>query len=149
MEAALEQARQGLAKNEPPFGCVVANDRGEIIAAEYDRVQSHGDMSSHAETLAVRSACRFNGGPNLKGFTVVTTVEPCAMCFTTAWLNDVSRIIYGATMADIYEVSGKQQREMTITAEEMNRRSGNLIELKSDVMREACIDIFRGYQWQC
>ena len=104
-------------------------------------------MSSHAETLAVREAIGSVETQNLTDYQLISTIEPCAMCFTTAWLNRISRIVFGATMEDVYYITQQKQREMTITASEMNHRSGNTIELVGGVLANDCKNIFKSYQF--
>ena len=137
----------GLESGEPPFGCVIVDPSGEIVVRNHDRVIQHGDMSSHAETLAVREAIGSVETDNLTDYQLISTIEPCAMCFTTAWLNRISRIVFGATMEDVYQITQQKQREMTITASEMNHRSGNTIELVGGVLANDCKNIFKSYQF--
>lgn len=137
----------GLESGEPPFGCVIVDPSGEILVRNHDRVIQHGDMSSHAETLAVREAIGSVETQNLTDYQLISTIEPCAMCFTTAWLNRISRIVFGATMEDVYYITQQKQREMTITASEMNHRSGNTIELVGGVLANDCKNIFKSYQF--
>tara|TARA_B100000989_G_C19472964_1_gene441573 strand:+ start:343 stop:792 length:450 start_codon:yes stop_codon:yes gene_type:complete len=147
MREALHEARVGLESGEPPFGCVIVDPSGEIVVRNHDRVIQHGDMSSHAETLAVREAIGSVETQNLTDYQLISTIEPCAMCFTTAWLNRISRIVFGATMEDVYYITQQKQREMTITASEMNHRSGNTIELVGGVLANDCKNIFKSYQF--
>ncbi|MEC7800008.1 MAG: nucleoside deaminase [Verrucomicrobiota bacterium] len=147
MREALHEARVGLESGEPPFGCVIVDPSGEILVRNHDRVIQHGDMSSHAETLAVREAIGSVETDNLTDYQLISTIEPCAMCFTTAWLNRISRIVFGATMEDVYQITQQKQREMTITASEMNHRSGNTIELVGGVLANDCKNIFKHYQF--
>ena len=147
MREALHEARVGLESGEPPFGCVIVDPSGEILVRNHDRVIQHGDMSSHAETLAVREAIGLVETNNLTDYQLISTIEPCAMCFTTAWLNRISRIVFGATMEDVYYITQQKQREMTITASEMNHRSGNTIELVGGVLANDCKNIFKHYQF--
>ena len=147
MREALHEARVGLESGEPPFGCVIVDPSGEIVVRNHDRVIQHGDMSSHAETLAVREAIGSVETQNLTDYQLISTIEPCAMCFTTAWLNRISRIVFGATMEDVYYITKQKQREMTITASEMNHRSGNTIELVGGVLANDCKNIFKSYQF--
>ena len=147
MREALHEARVGLESGEPPFGCVIVDPSGEILVRNHDRVIQHGDMSSHAETLAVREAIGLVDTQNLTDYQLISTIEPCAMCFTTAWLNRISRIVYGATMQDVYDITQQKQREMPITASEMNHRSGNTIELVGGVLANDCKNIFKSYQF--
>ena len=147
MREALHEARVGLESGEPPFGCVIVDPSGEIVVRNHDRVIQHGDMSSHAETLAVREAIGLVETDNLTDYQLISTIEPCAMCFTTAWLNRISRIVFGATMEDVYYITQQKQREMTITASEMNHRSGNTIELIGGILANDCKNIFKHYQF--
>ena len=147
MSEALHEARAGLKTGEPPFGCVIVNPSGEIVVRNHDRVIQHGDMSSHAETLAVREAIGLVDTQNLTDYQLISTIEPCAMCFTTAWLNRISRIVFGATMEDVYDITQQKQREMPITASEMNHRSGNRMELVGGVLANDCKNIFKSYQF--
>ena len=147
MREALHEAHVGLESGEPPFGCVIVDPSGEIVVRNHDRVIQHGDMSSHAETLAVREAIGLVETNNLTDYQLISTIEPCAMCFTTAWLNRISRIVFGATMEDVYYITQQKQREMTITASEMNHRSGNTIELVGGVLVNDCKNIFKSYQF--
>ena len=147
MREALHEARVGLESGEPPFGCVIVDPSGEIVVRNHDRVIQRGDMSSHAETLAVREATGLVETDNLTDYQLISTIEPCAMCFTTAWLNRISRIVFGATMEDVYQITQQKQREMTITASEMNHRSGNTIELVGGVLANDCKNIFKHYQF--
>ena len=147
MREALHEARVGLEYGEPPFGCVIVDPSGEIVVRNHERVIQHGDMSSHAETLAVREAIGSVETQNLIDYQLISTIEPCAMCFTTAWLNRISRIVFGATMEDVYYITQQKQREMTITASEMNHRSGNTIELVGGVLANDCKNIFKSYQF--
>ena len=147
MREALHEARVGLESGEPPFGCVIVSPSGEVVVRNHDRIIQHGDMSSHAETLAVREAIDLEDTQNLFNCQLISTIEPCAMCFTTAWLNRISRIVYGATMQDVYDITQQKQREMPITASEMNHRSGNTIELVGGVLANDCKNIFKSYQF--
>ena len=147
MLRAIELSIESASSDGGPFGCVIVDPSGEILVRNHDRVIQHGDMSSHAETLAVREAIGLVETNNLTDYQLISTIEPCAMCFTTAWLNRISRIVFGATMEDVYYITQQKQREMTITASEMNHRSGNTIELVGGVLASDCKNIFKSYEF--
>ena len=148
MEAALAEAQRGVESGEPPFGCVLVNEGGEVIFREHDRIKELNDMSAHAETLIVRRACKTFDRNELLDLTLYTTVEPCAMCFTTAWLNNIEGIVYGATMGEIGQITAGKQREILITAEEINARSGAEIKLVGGILRESCQQMFLEYEYR-
>jgi tRNA(Arg) A34 adenosine deaminase TadA len=143
MQLALALAETATRDGEPPFGALVVGPGGDVVAQSTDRVVAEGDMTRHAEVNVVRLACRALG-PDLTGCTLYTTVEPCPMCFTSAWLARVSRLVFGCTMDAVHAVTRGQQREMRIPASEVNVRSGEPIELVGGVMAEACLKLFEG-----
>jgi tRNA(Arg) A34 adenosine deaminase TadA len=141
MRLALALTERAARNGEPPFGALVVGPDGDVVADSTDRVVAEADMTRHAEVNVVRIACRAMG-PDLTGCTLYTTVEPCPMCFTSAWLARVSRVVFGCTMDAVDSVTLGQQRELRIPASEVNARSGEPIELLGGVLAEACLKQF-------
>jgi tRNA(Arg) A34 adenosine deaminase TadA len=100
-------------------------------------------MTRHAEIEAIRLAVAAKG-PDLSGCTLVTTVEPCPMCFTAAWLSHVSRIIYGATMSAVADATKGAQREVNVAVDRMNAMSSNEIAVAGGVLEAECLELFLG-----
>jgi tRNA(adenine34) deaminase len=141
MRLALTLAEKATRDGEPPFGALLVGPDGKIVADSTDRVVAEADMTRHAEVNVVRLAAR-TLGPDLTGCTLYTTVEPCPMCFTSAWLARVSRVVFGCTMDAVHSATLGQQREMRIPASEVNTRSGEPVELVGGVLAEACLNLF-------
>jgi tRNA(Arg) A34 adenosine deaminase TadA len=141
MRAALSQALRARRAGEPPFGAVLVDARGAILAAQHDRVRRRRDMTRHAEVAAVRDACRRRGA-DLAGCTLYTTCEPCPMCFTAAWLARVSRIVYGTTMAEVLRATGGEQRELAVPTAQMNRLGGKKVRLVGGMLGDECLALF-------
>jgi tRNA(Arg) A34 adenosine deaminase TadA len=143
LRLALEQARIGQARGEPPFGVVIVDADGRVIAADHDRVRELGDMGAHAEVLALRAACRVRG-PDLSSCTLFTTCEPCPMCYGAAWLARIGTLAYGTTMAAVAERVGPAQRELRIDVETMNAMSPEPLRLVGGIGAAACLALFAG-----
>ena len=95
MEAALEQARLGLAAGEVPIGAVlVVGD--EIVARAFNQPIGAVDPTAHAEILVLREAARRVGNYRLTDATVYVTVEPCLMCVGALVHARVRQVVYGA-----------------------------------------------------
>lgn len=95
MEAALEQARLGLAAGEVPVGAVLVVD-GRIVARAYNQPIASVDPTAHAEILALREAARAVGNYRLTDASVYVTVEPCLMCVGALVHARVREVVYGA-----------------------------------------------------
>jgi len=95
MQAALEQARLGLAAGEVPVGAVLVVD-GRIVARAYNQPIASVDPTAHAEMLVLREAARAAGNYRLTDAVVYVTVEPCLMCVGALVHARVREVIYGA-----------------------------------------------------
>src|SRR5712691_5155242 len=95
MDAALEQARLGLAAGEVPIGAVLVID-DTIVARGFNQPISACDPTAHAEVLVLREAARAIGNYRLTDADVYVTLEPCLMCVGALVHARVRRVIYGA-----------------------------------------------------
>ena len=75
----MEEARIGKQKGNGPVGSVIVKD-GVLIAKGHNKAISDLDVTSHAETDALRNAGPALGHTDLTGCTLYTTFEPCMMC---------------------------------------------------------------------
>lgn len=141
MTRALALARQAKQSGEPPFGALIVDPQGQVVSEATDEVQGGGDFTLHAELGAVRRACRARGR-DLSGFGLFTTVEPCPMCFTAAWLARISRIVFGCTMAATKAATRGAQRELLLEAERLNALSGEPVILEAGVLAARCLAMF-------
>ncbi|TMA24098.1 MAG: nucleoside deaminase [Deltaproteobacteria bacterium] len=95
MRAALREARESLARDEVPVGCVVVHD-GTIVGRGHNQVESLQDATAHAEVLAIGAASNALGSWRLADCTLYVTLEPCAMCAGAIVLARLGRLVYGA-----------------------------------------------------
>src|SRR5688572_30569743 len=95
MEAALAEARQGLAAGEVPIGAVLVMD-GRIVARAFNRPIGSVDPTAHAEVLVLREAARLTGNYRLTEAVVYVTLEPCLMCVGALVHARVREVVYGA-----------------------------------------------------
>lgn len=95
MSLALAEARQALAKDEIPIGCVIVS-QGQIIGRGHNLTETLQDVTAHAEMQAVTAAAQTLGGKYLPDTTLYVTVEPCPMCAGAIGWAQISRVVYGA-----------------------------------------------------
>jgi tRNA(Arg) A34 adenosine deaminase TadA len=142
MMRALTLARQARRSGEPPFAALVVDPEGRVVSEATDEVERGGDFTLHAEIGAVRRACRARGR-DLTGHSLYTTVEPCPMCFTAAWLARIGRIVFGCSMAAVSTATRGAQRELLFEAERLNALSGGSVVLETGVLGALCLALFQ------
>ena len=96
MALALDEARAAAAGGDVPVGCVIVQD-DRILARAGNRVMRDGDVTQHAELIALREAARAAGDRFLPEATLVVTLEPCAMCAGAISNARINRLVYGAS----------------------------------------------------
>ena len=95
MKKAIEIAQTAAENDEVPVGAVVVKD-GEIIAVSGNKRETNGDATAHAETEAIREACRKLGRCRLSDCEIYVTLEPCPMCAGAIMNAKIKRVVCGA-----------------------------------------------------
>lgn len=93
MTRCVELSRIGGAAGELPFGSLVAR-KGEILAEATNRAVRDGDISRHAEIIAIAQAQKALGSRNLSDCTLYSTVEPCPMCSFCIRESGIGRVVF-------------------------------------------------------
>lgn len=93
MERCLELAQRGVDNGELPFGAVIVS-RGEIIAEATNCVSSEGDITRHAELVALSEAQKVLKRKRLQDCTLYTIFEPCPMCSFPAREARIGRVVF-------------------------------------------------------
>lgn len=96
MRLALEEAELAVSEGNAPFGCVVVDKQGSVVAKDHDRVKENVDPTAHGEVNAIRSLCKQLNTTSLEGYTFYTTSEPCPTCMSSMIKAKVSAVFYGA-----------------------------------------------------
>ena len=93
LDAALEEARQGLAEGGIPIGSVLALD-GEVVGRGHNRRVQRGSAVLHAEMDCLENAGRLRAA-DYRRATLYSTLSPCDMCSGAALLYRIPRIVVG------------------------------------------------------
>lgn len=93
MARCIDLSRLGAAAGERPFGSVVARG-AEIIGESANCTHRDGDVSRHAEIVAIAQAHKAAGGAKLADCTLYTNVEPCPMCAFCIREAGIGRVVF-------------------------------------------------------
>lgn len=95
MTMALREAAVAADEGEVPVGAVVTCN-GQVIAKAHNQTERLGDVTAHAEMLALTAAANTLGGKYLTDCTLYVTLEPCTMCAGAMRWCQLGRLVYGA-----------------------------------------------------
>jgi tRNA(Arg) A34 adenosine deaminase TadA len=96
MRVALDEARQA----DFPFGAVIVRD-GAIIARGRNLGRTNGDPTAHGEMVAIRRCLADHGHAALRGSTLYTSGEPCAMCMGAILWCHIGRLVFAASVEQL------------------------------------------------
>lgn len=127
MQAAIDEARQGLAEGGIPIGSVLVID-GEIVGRGHNRRVQQGSAILHAEMDCLENAGRLTA-KDYQRAVLYSTLSPCDMCSGTVLLYKIPHVIIG--------------ENVTFQGPEAYLRSrGATLEILND---ETCIQLMRDF----
>jgi len=127
MQAAIEQARQGLSEGGIPIGSVLVHN-GEIIGRGHNRRVQQGSAILHGEMDALERAGR-QPARVYRESVLYTTLSPCPMCSGAIVLYGIPRVVIGENRSFLGEEQWLASR-------------GVQLEVLQD---EACIRLMSGF----
>ena len=93
MQAALDEAQQGLAEGGIPIGSVLVH-AGKIIGRGHNRRVQNGSTILHGEMDALENAGRQSAAV-YRECVIYTTLSPCPMCSGAILLYGIPKVIIG------------------------------------------------------
>lgn len=91
MDAALEEARQGLAEGGVPIGAVLVVD-GKVLGGGHNRRVQQGSAIRHGEMDCLENIGRLPASVYARA-TMYTTLSPCPMCSGAVLLYKIPRVV--------------------------------------------------------
>ncbi len=142
IQKAKQEALDAMIQNDGgPFGAVITDKKGNIIATGHNQVLKNNDPTAHAEVMAIRNACKKLNTYDLSGYILYTSCEPCPMCLSAIIWSNIKEIYYACTKNDAAEIGFRDD----LIYEYLKGNKKGLITLKQ-IDRDECIETFEKYQ---
>jgi tRNA(Arg) A34 adenosine deaminase TadA len=110
LQRAQALAERAAGERHHPFGALLVAPDHETVLLE----QGNVDTVNHAEAVLAREAARQFPPELLWRCTLVTTVEPCAMCAGTQYWAHIGRVIYGLEERELLRLTGNHAENPTL-----------------------------------
>lgn len=112
LEAAIEEARIGLAEGGIPIGSVIVH-QGHIIGRGHNRRVQQGSAILHGEMDAFENAGR-QPASVYRESVLYTTLSPCAMCSGAILLYGIPKVVIGENQTFLGEETLLQSRGVQV-----------------------------------
>ena len=141
MKIANEEATYGVnVKDGGPFGAVIIDKMGNIIAKAHNTVLKDKDPTAHAEINVIRKACKIMNTNDLSNLILYTSCEPCPMCLSAIIWANIKEVYYACSRNDAKDVGFRDD-----DIYEFIKGNNNMIKLKQ-IDRQICIDTMESYK---
>jgi tRNA(Arg) A34 adenosine deaminase TadA len=96
-----------------PFGALVVDASGTVLAEAGNTVESERDPTGHAELNLVRKVGHL--GPDaLRTAVLYTSTEPCAMCAGGIYWAGIGAVVFALSETDLLGFTGGDPRNPTL-----------------------------------
>jgi len=96
LREAMTLAEEAGARGDAPFGALLVDAAGNVVARASNRQVSNEDPTAHSEIELLRAAARSGHRTPLAGCTLVVNAEPCSMCASAIVKAAPSTLVFGA-----------------------------------------------------
>ena len=142
MQQARDMARDGANRNDGgPFGAVIIDKDGNVIAKGNNKVIVSHDPTAHAEIVAIREASKKLNTHDLSDYILYTSCEPCPMCLSAIIWANIKKVYYACTRKDAASIGFRDD----MIYEYLKENNNDVIELK-EIDREECKSLFEEYK---
>lgn len=134
MRMALREARRA----DFPFGAVIVRN-GRVIARGRNLGRRLRDPTAHGEMVAIRRCVATRRGAALRGSTVYTTGEPCAMCMGAILWSGMGRLVFAASLD---QLATKIDQIMLTSADVAEKAKFDRIAITGGVLADEAMRLF-------
>lgn len=134
MSLAIAEAVAAANEGNAPIGSVITRSHS-VVARGHNQVFTKHDVTAHAEIVSIRKLTKGRGNFNLRGYTLYSTFEPCAMCVLAMLRTNISKVVYGALGEDAPQFSKGMLQQANRRVHELAKRR---LKFTSGILREEC-----------
>lgn len=115
LRRSFEVARRARDGGDHPFGCLLVGPDGEVLREQGNGYSAEGgDRTAHAERLLASWAAKSLDVEMLRGSTLYSSAEPCAMCSGALYWAGVGRVVYGQSEKGLKAATGAHEENPTL-----------------------------------
>lgn len=136
---AIQEAKKGQRDGNRPYGSVVVDPQGNIIAKAHATVHTTHNPTAHAETSALKKAAKKRENHKLDGCSLYSTAEPCIMCMGACVWARINHVYFGVTLNDLIATGHEQ---IMIRDEEIANKSPWPIQVTGGILKDECRKLY-------
>ena len=115
LRRAIGIAAHAVTLGEAPYGSLLADPDGAILAEAHNTVRSDNDITAHPELKLARWAARELDPDTAARTTMYTSCQPCTMCSGGIVRSGLGRVVYALSTKQLFELNPQSGDWPTVT----------------------------------
>ena len=107
-------ARRAMTHGNHPFGALLVDAGGKVLIETENGYMPAHDGTAHAERLLATQASTTLDPDVVKGATLYSSAEPCAMCAGAIYWAGIGRLVYGLSEHRLRTITGNHPENPTL-----------------------------------
>ena len=138
LRRAIEVAHAARNHGNHPFGAILVEADGKVLAEAENSVVTGRDPTAHAELNLVRIASAQYDREALAKSTLFSSTEPCAMCAGAIFWSGIGKVVFALSEEGLYTMTGSDlaQEAMKIPSREIFARCGRPVQVEGPALEE-------------
>jgi tRNA(Arg) A34 adenosine deaminase TadA len=135
---AIELASRARANGNHPFGSLLVDEDGSVVLEAENTVVTEHDCTAHAELNLVRAAGRRLEPSTLRGCTLYTSTEPCAMCAGAIFWSGIGRVVFALSSETLGSIVRDESGDYTLamSCREVFARGGRAVDVSGPLLED-------------
>jgi tRNA(Arg) A34 adenosine deaminase TadA len=135
MRLAMLEAAKAAEEENYPFGAVMTDSNGMVLASAHNTQVVDRDPTAHAEINLIRRLAKEYDEEQFNLFTLFSNAEACSMCFSAAIKTGIRTFIFGAP--------SEPHMDPYLTVTEVAHHSLSRLDITYGVLQEECVKQIR------
>ena len=138
----IEIAKSARANGNRPFGALLVSGSGETLASAENSQLTENQVLAHAEMVLLHEAVRQFSPEVLRGSTIYTSAEPCAMCSGAIFWSGIGRLVFGLSGEKLHQLAGKSPDMLVASSSDVLAQAGRRVEVVGPILEEEAEVLF-------
>jgi tRNA(adenine34) deaminase len=121
LRAAITLSQRARAAGDQPYGAVLADAQGQVLAEAVNTQVTSADCTAHAEMNLLRDASLRLSRETLARCTVYASGEPCPMCAGAIYWAGIGRVVYALSIETMTALAGDAADELALHCRDVLR----------------------------
>lgn len=147
LRRAMALAREARLQGDEPFGAVLVDASGAILADAVNTKITDRDPTGHAEINLVRSVARQHDVGVLDACTLYASTEPCAMCSAAIYWSGIGRVVFALGSETLLQLAGTSSANDTlaVSSREIFARGRRTVEVEGPLLEREAAAVHEGF----